>query len=72
MLALRFGAMIGGAALIENVFAYPGIGYFITRSIADRDYTLIQGLFLMTTVTMVIATLISDIIYMKLDPRVRE
>lgn len=72
MLALRFGAMIGGAALIENVFAYPGIGFFITRSVADRDYTMIQGLFLMTTVTMVIATLVSDVIYMKLDPRVRE
>lgn len=72
MLALRFGAMIGGSALIENVFAYPGIGLFIGKSIADRDYTLIQGLFLMTTIAMVIATLISDVLYYKLDPRVRD
>lgn len=72
MLALRFGGMLGGAALIENVFAYPGIGYYTGKAVADRDYTLIQGLFLMTTVAMVIATLVADMLYYKLDPRVRD
>lgn len=70
-LTIAFGAMIGGSALIESTFAYPGIGFYFTAAIGMRDYTLMQGLFLFTTVAMVIANLAADIIYYFLDPRVR-
>jgi len=70
-LAIAFGTMLGGSLLIESVFMYPGIGYFIADAINKRDYGLMQGLFFVTTVGIVLANLITDFIYPVLDPRVR-
>ncbi|ADQ08075.1 binding-protein-dependent transport systems inner membrane component [Caldicellulosiruptor hydrothermalis 108] len=69
-LAMNFGFMISGSALIENIFSYPGMGYYIAQASSQRDYTLMQGLLLVTATAVIIANLIADLIYSKLDPRV--
>ncbi|MFC5651195.1 ABC transporter permease [Paenibacillus solisilvae] len=71
MLAITFGGMLGGATLIENVFQYPGIGYFLGEATRTRDYTVMQGIILFLSVTMVVANLIADLVYSKLDPRIK-
>lgn len=70
-LAITLGAMLGGSMLVETIFGYPGVGFFLARAIGTRDYSLIQGLFLITTVAIIFANLIADIVYTKLDPRIK-
>ncbi|MBS4219241.1 ABC transporter permease [Bacillus sp. FJAT-49711] len=70
-LAVALGAMLGGAILIENLFQYPGIGYYMAEATKQRDYTVMQGILLFIAITMVVANLISDLIYSKLDPRIK-
>jgi len=70
-LAMAFGGMLGGSALIESTFAYPGIGFFFGKAVSLRDYPLMQGLFLLTTGGVIVANLIADLLYSRLDPRVR-
>lgn len=70
-LAIIFGGMLGGATLIESVFAYPGIGFFFGRAVALRDFPLMQGLFLLTIGGVILATLVADFLYAAIDPRVR-
>ena len=70
-LAVSFGAMLSGAMFIENIFSYPGVGYFFGISIATRDFILMQGLLLLTTIAIVIANLLADIFYAWIDPRVK-
>jgi peptide/nickel transport system permease protein len=70
-LAITMGSMLGGSMLIETIFGYPGIGYFFGQAIGTRDYSLIQGLFLITTVAVIAANLLADIVYTRLDPRIK-
>lgn len=70
-LAITLGAMLGGSMLVETIFGYPGVGFFLGRAIGTRDYTMIQGLFLVTTVAIIFANLIADVVYTKLDPRIK-
>jgi peptide/nickel transport system permease protein len=65
------GAMVGGAAVVETVFSYPGIGNTIYESVRARDYNLLQGSFLVISVSILICNLIADLGYPLLDPRVR-
>lgn len=67
---LSLGFMLGGATVIETVFAYPGVGRLMFESVLSRDYPLIQATFLIITFTVVIANFIADIIYPLLDPKV--
>ncbi|SHE97399.1 peptide/nickel transport system permease protein [Caldanaerobius fijiensis DSM 17918] len=71
-LAISFGMMFGGSPLIENIFVYPGIGYFLNQAVGRRDYPLMQGMFFMITIAVVLANLIAEILYNVLDPRIRE
>lgn len=71
-LAISFGMMFGGSPLIENIFVYPGVGYFLNQAVGRRDFTLMQGMFLMITVAVVLANLIAEILYSVLDPRIRQ
>lgn len=71
ILALSFGGVIGGSVLIESIFRYPGIGYFFVQAISRRDYPLMQGLFFMMALGIIVSNLIVDLIYPKLDPRVK-
>jgi peptide/nickel transport system permease protein len=70
-LALAFGGMFGGSVLIETVFHYPGIGWFFKFALDHRDYGMMRGLLILTTVAIVMANLITDLIYPLLDPRIR-
>ena len=63
--------MVGGSILVERVFNYPGIGYLLYNSVVNQDYPLMQALFLMITVSVLIANFLVDILYGVLDPRTR-
>jgi len=71
ILAINIGYIFGGSALIENIFQYPGIGYYISYAVFTRDYPLMQGVFFLLTVTVTLSNFIADILYSRLDPRVR-
>lgn len=68
---LRFGHLLAGAAIIEVVFAWPGIGTFVVDAIGARDYPVIQGYVIVTGTLFVLVNLVVDVIYVALDPRVR-
>ncbi len=69
-LTITFGMLFGGSPLVENLFSYPGIGFYLNQAIINRDYILMQGLFLMITVAVVVANIIADALYSVLDPRI--
>ncbi len=64
-------AWLTGSFIIETVFAVPGIGRFFVTSIADRDYTLIMGVFLIYAVALAVMNILVDVSYAFLDPRIR-
>jgi len=68
---VRAGRLLGGAVIVETIFARPGIGKLVVDSIHDRDYPLIQGFVLLMGTVFVLANLIVDLSYAGLDPRVR-
>lgn len=65
------GAIIGGAVVTENVFAWPGVGRLLTSAVGDRDLAVVQGIVVLVAMTMVTANLLVDLAYGWLDPRVR-
>jgi peptide/nickel transport system permease protein len=67
---LSLGFTLGGATVIETVFAYPGVGRLMFESVLSRDYPLIQATFLIITFSVVIANFLADILYPLLDPKV--
>lgn len=71
LLAINIGFIIGGSVIIEELFVYKGIGSFLFWSITQRDYTSMQGVFLVITISVVMSNLIADLLYSRLDPRVR-
>lgn len=68
---LEIGYLVGGAVVVETVFAYPGVGRMIFDAVLARDYVLMQGGFLVLTVAVVLANALADATYPLLDPRVR-
>jgi peptide/nickel transport system permease protein len=70
-LALALGAAVGGALVTEIVFGYPGVGSLIITALQNRDYFLLQGLFLFIIVGVLIANFVVDIAYVIVDPRTR-
>ena len=70
LLSLIFVFVIGGTTIIETIFSIPGIGQLIVRGIFDRDYPVIQGVTLIIGVIVLVTSLVTDIIYAALDPRV--
>ena len=69
--AMSLGFVVGGAILIEEVFNYQGVGYLLLQAVNNEDYPLMQALFLLITVAVLVAILISDIATAILDPRTR-
>lgn len=69
--ALQLGAMVGGAVLVENVFAYPGLGRLMREAVFVRDYPLLQGIFLVLAAGVITANILADLLYRYLDPRTR-
>jgi peptide/nickel transport system permease protein len=70
-LAISFGSMLGGATYMEGPFVYPGIGNQLGSALGNRDFSVCQGLLLITTTATVLASLLVDLIMPKLDPRIR-
>ncbi len=68
---LSLGAVVGGAVLVEGVFSYPGVGGLLFTAVTNHDFPLMQALFLVITLTMLVAIFIVDLLYVRLDPRVR-
>ncbi len=67
---LSLGSLVGGAILVENVFAYPGLGHLMRRAVLVHDYPLVQGIFLVVTIFVLLANFLADLVYKKLDPRI--
>lgn len=70
-LALALGAVVAGAIVVEIVFSYPGLGSLTLTAIQNRDYFLIQGIFLFLIVGVLIANFVIDVAYVFIDPRTR-
>ena len=70
-LAMAFGGMIGGAPLVEGQLRYMGMGVQMAQAIGQRDYVLYQGLLICVSLSVIAANLIADLLYAKLDPRIR-
>jgi len=70
-LGIALGQIISGGLLVEAVFRYPGLGGLLLRAILTRDYPLEQGIVLVVVISIAAATLLLDLVYPVLDPRVR-
>jgi peptide/nickel transport system permease protein len=68
---MSIGFILSGQLLTELVFSYPGLGYYLVRAVETHDYPLMQALFLMITLAVLGANFIVDLLYVRLDPRVR-
>ena len=71
LIAINLGMIVGGAIQVETVFSGPGLGNLMYNALVNRDYPLLQGVFLLSTVAVVFANFLSDILYEMVDPRVR-
>jgi peptide/nickel transport system permease protein len=69
---LSLAFVVGGQVLVETVFSYPGVGYDMVNAANQQDYPLLQGLLLVIVVAVLIANLVTDLIYVRLDPRARQ
>ncbi len=69
-LGIALGYVVGGALMIEYLFAYPGLGYTLFSAIQNEDYPLMQGIFLIISLMVIVANFLVDIVYTYLDPRV--
>ncbi|MEH7302930.1 ABC transporter permease [Neobacillus drentensis] len=71
VISINLGFMIAGAIEIETVFSWPGIGRLMYEALLNRDYPLLQGIFLIISTCVIFANLIADVLYGYLDPRVK-
>ena len=71
LIAINLGFVIGGAITVEVVFNWPGLGTLTVDAVTARDYPVLQGIFLLLSISVVAANLVADIFYGRLDPRVR-
>jgi len=71
VLGIQFGRLLGGAVIVEAVFAWPGLGTLAVTAVTARDYTVVQGVLMLLVTAFVVINLIVDILYGVLDPTVR-
>jgi peptide/nickel transport system permease protein len=69
--SMSLGFVVGGALVVELVFAYPGMGYTLLKAVQGRDYPLMQAVFLLITMAVLAANFLADLAYVLLDPRAR-
>ena len=72
LIGLQFGALLAGAIVTETIFSWPGIGRLTVSAISNRDYALLQGCILAVGLTYVLVNLATDVLYMVVNPRIRE
>jgi peptide/nickel transport system permease protein len=71
MIAVLWGYLLGGVVLVENIFAWPGLGQYVFNAISSSDYPAVQGFILYATTIYVLLFLIVDLLFLAIDPRVR-
>ena len=71
LMGLRMGGMLGGSVFVENVFVIPGMGSLLVNAISMQDIPLIQGCVLLIALFTSVVNLITDIIYVLVDPRIK-
>jgi peptide/nickel transport system permease protein len=71
LIAINLGYVVAGAITVEVVFNWPGLGTLTVDALKSRDYPVLQGIFLVLSISVVFANLGADMIYGRLDPRVR-
>jgi peptide/nickel transport system permease protein len=70
VVGLELGALLGGLVVVEQIFAWPGIGWLMIQSIDSRDYATVQGIVLVIAAGVVLINLAVDVLYARLDPRI--
>ncbi len=71
VIGLQFGILLAGAIVTEKIFAWPGLGSLLVQSIERRDYPVLQGCILCIAVSYTLVNLLTDLLYSRLDPRIR-
>ena len=71
VVGLQLASIISGSAIVETVFAWPGIGWLAVQSIRTRDYPVIQGVVLLSSLAFSLITLVVDVLYTFIDPRIQ-
>jgi ABC-type dipeptide/oligopeptide/nickel transport system permease component len=71
VIALQFGALLGGAVLTETIFSWPGMGRLLVDSIFARDYPVVQGCVLVFSAGFIVVNILADALYAVVDPRIR-
>ncbi|CAN5501613.1 ABC transporter permease [soil metagenome] len=71
VMGLQLGSLLGGTVIVEQVFAWPGVGRLAVNAISSRDYPIIQAVVLLVSVVFVVINLAVDLLYGFLDPRIR-
>lgn len=71
LLGLRLGWIVGGAVIVEQIFAWPGMGRLLVESILNRDYPVVQAVLVLLGFSVILASLLADVLYAVADPRVR-
>jgi ABC-type dipeptide/oligopeptide/nickel transport system permease component len=70
VIGIQFGTLLGGAIIVETVFAWPGIGRLLIDAVGARDFPLVQGIVLFVAAGVVAVNLLADILYAYVDPRI--
>ncbi len=71
IIAINLGFVVAGAIQVETIFSWPGLGRLMYEALGARDYPLLQGVFLLVTISVVLANFLADISYVYIDPRVK-
>lgn len=71
VIGLELGWVVAGFVVVETVFSWPGLGSLTSAAIDARDYPVITGLFIVITVSVILANLLTDLVYLAIDPRIR-
>ncbi|MBK8027531.1 MAG: ABC transporter permease [Chloroflexi bacterium] len=71
LMGVQFAGLLGGAAIIETIFAWPGMGRLAINAIGRRDYPLILGTTLIFSFVYILINLVADLLYVVIDPRIR-
>jgi ABC-type dipeptide/oligopeptide/nickel transport system permease component len=71
VVGLRFGYMLGGAVIVETVFAWPGMGQMFIAAVNARDIPMVQGVLLIFAISFLLVNIFIDVAYAVVDPRIR-
>ena len=72
LIAISLGYIVAGAILVETVFSWPGVGRAVYVAVRQRDFPMLQGAFLVLTLSVIFFNFVADLLYFKLDPRISE